>query len=210
MAVKVGKQRFLLLHRGTSRKRAVLEFAGKQVDCLKKWSTGTRTSPVFHLTGSSFKLDSKSRRWLLFLGPIFPGQIPLQDFECAFLTLGTYNLLLISSDLPSRKKAKVIAEKANAAWEEWLIEGDEIRSVLFGTKHRVSPEYPELLETQNSGREGQFLGDSAFEYNLNLRNAILKHAIYGRAKNNELGDLTVILAGLSNIQMKLQEIGTAI
>lgn len=91
-------------------------------EALEHWGASSRCSPIFPLNRSEWpKKGEPYSAW--FVGPMYPGRLP-QGIS-AFLSLGLYNLVLISK---SREEADrvtaLLAANPSVAWESWEVGED--------------------------------------------------------------------------------------
>ena len=138
MSELLGGTHFLCLRSDTNR-RTVYCYR-RFDDAIAHVDAYTRLSPIFSLNGAdhpTFGGDSTS--YLFFLGPIYPGSVPLSSFRSAFLTLGLYNILLVCRDELERQAVRTLLPTLSVSWEEWQVRGHELLEYDCGYPRGVAP-----------------------------------------------------------------------
>src|SRR5688500_3603761 len=91
-------------------------------DALSRLDGHTRLSPIFALDNAPPpSLTEDDLRYLLFVGPIYPGAMPLGSARAAFLTLGLLNVVVYSASEEERQQARDMIAGRSLSWEEWTL-----------------------------------------------------------------------------------------
>ena len=138
-----GGMAFLALHRGQDHRSHFISLHTRFEEALARWGPGSRVSPVFAAVGSrAVSLHGNEPGWLTFLGPLFPGSISPDEHPAIFLSLGLFNVLLFSSSNHERTRAREVATRHGASWEEWSLQGERLLEIEFSQTSpatRISP-----------------------------------------------------------------------
>ncbi len=167
-----GGTHFLVLCR-TSGKPHTVFLTGRFDDALARWQGGARLSPVYGVNGAkAVPFANEGTCWLLFAGPLFPGDIDVSGLDTVYLSIGAYNLIVRSDSDGSRRKARELAESNAVPWEEWEIAGAKLKKIRFSPNTGGRVAAPLLTPIPGIS---EALTPSAREY------ATLAASAYGRA-----------------------------
>jgi hypothetical protein len=135
-----GGTHFLLLHRLPNGSGHEVESVPRFDDVVSHWRDGSRVSPLFALNGSPVPpIPKEGRAWVVFMGPMFPGDFNSSVLPHAYLSLGLLNVVCVATTNSERTAALALAQKLNVHWEEWGI----VRHKLKRTRSsRYNPEKP--------------------------------------------------------------------
>lgn len=189
MIIKGGTH-YLLLVRQASGEYCVI--CHERFDrALAAWDArGTRISPIFSLNDAPAPaFPAGVPTWLLFCGPVHPGELEALRAPETYLTLGLYNVLVICRDQDSRLATKKFAADHGLAWEEWGLNGNLVDAALVThspldartgspklTTQILQPLYPKDHPLCAAGRE----------YTALLAESISRAGRYTPATANEL------------------------
>ena len=103
-------------------------------DALTKWDGGSRLSPLIAFQGAEVPTFTEgTETWLLFAGPVFPGELDPEELPPQlFLSLGLYNLVIITSDPGWRERARTYVDARHVPWEEWHLKGSKHNGIVCG------------------------------------------------------------------------------
>lgn len=124
-----GRTHYFLLTREPDLKSHTLSIYGRFDEALSRWHSGARISPVFPTQDSPAPtLSAGQRSWILFLGPLHPGEVELTSGQEVLVSLGLFNIIIISQTEPQRREAREFAESRKVHWEEWSLDGCQVTS----------------------------------------------------------------------------------
>lgn len=147
MSRLVGGMHFLFL-RSTLEERKVFCYR-RFDDAIGHSDAYTRLSPIFSINRAQPPaFPAGEETFLLFLGPVYPGQFPLDEFPCGFLTLGLLNVVIHSRSDEERARARGAAEDAGLLWEEWRLRGNTL------LEYASSPPRPPSRERRSTPLAG--------------------------------------------------------
>ena len=147
MRLKGGTYQLVLQRSQDGRRRFLYACADFQ-KALKYWTAGTRVSPIFPLEAAPLpQFDVNEGCWVLFFGPLYPAGVAFPRESSVYLSLGLYNLIVITANAKDRNAARRLPRTHCVCWEEWRVEQHRVRQVREG-----KPEGPNTASPQGSAK----------------------------------------------------------
>ena len=117
---------FLTLTRDVETRNHTVAIYSRFDQAIRNWQLGTRISPIFPLDSAVPTLHSEQFMWMTFFGPIHPGELCDSSLKQIFVTLGLYDILVISDTKQAREEVRGFANAHHLHWEEWELSGNKI------------------------------------------------------------------------------------
>ena len=147
---------FLILSRDDLHSSLRVEVTESISETLRKWSSSTRISPVFCLSGDSFvspKGESFSgTHWVFFICKLHPESELLSIVEntSVWLTLGLFNAVLSTSSDDERRRIVAWLTNSGTVYETWTVTYGEVVDVDFSAQtNRNDSPFVSLSELKN-------------------------------------------------------------
>ncbi|WP_446809704.1 hypothetical protein ACH50O_21015 [Methylomonas sp. 2BW1-5-20] len=177
-----GTSYFLLAREGEKKYRVEIRDSFSEV--FHNWTCSSRVSPVFPTNTVTIpKFNDGKRRWILFTGPIFPGNINADDFPCIFLSLGLFNVIIFSDTESDAVNAKEFAKDSELQWEQWTLDGSYLTDVNYSASDCCSISSSSI----NSVHEiGDSLKPAIREYSVLIGTAIGRASLYAKFIQSDL------------------------
>lgn len=179
----IGGTRFLLLTRQPEKSHRV-DIRERFEDVLTHWTCSSRVSPVFPIDSTPVPnfADGK-RRWLLFAGPMFPGDINPEEFPNVFLSLGLFNVIVFSDVEADAERAVDFAKRSSVQWEQWTLDGHYLVDVNYSAT--TDSTIPADILTPVSGLSDS-LKPTVREYAVLIGTAVGRAATYAQSVQSDL------------------------
>lgn len=179
----VGGTHYLVLCRDGLSHRVF--FDAKFESALAHWEPGSRISPIFSLDNSEIPtLEGRKKHWIVFTGPVYPGVLEGESFP-AFLSLGTYNLVLVGRTAADRKRVHQFLKRVGTHWEEWELVGNVLGAVVLDEVVRPEPPIPQAQLAVIPNQPEQ-LQPALREYRTLMATTVGRAAIHVPAQADEL------------------------
>lgn len=128
----VGRTHFFVLQRGDDLASHSVAVYQKFDDAATAWRPGNRISPVFPLNEASPpSFREQIRSWILFFGPIHPGELEATGLDHVFMSLGVFNIVVFCETEASRDLARTFADSRSLQWELWGLLGNRLTECTF-------------------------------------------------------------------------------
>lgn len=174
---------FLLLAREPEKKYRI-ELRDSFDDVLSHWTCSSRVSPVLPLSNVPIPdFSDGKRRWLLFAGPIFPGNINTEDFPNIFLSLGLFNVIIFSDVEAEAVRAKEFAIRSSAQWEQWTLNGNYLTDFDYSAVDGCVIQNSALTSIHSLNVS---LKPAFCEYSVLIGTAIGRASIYAKSIQDDL------------------------
>lgn len=128
----IGGTHFLVLQRNENLTTHSVFIYPRFDQAMAVCRAGFRISPIFVINKANppdFLVGS--RTWILFLGPVHPGDLYDPPCNRMFLSLGLFNVLFFSETEEMRQAVRGFADSHQIRWEEWEIQGNQLAKVHF-------------------------------------------------------------------------------
>jgi len=193
-----GGTHFLLLHRLPNGDGHAVETFARFSDVVPKMREGSRVSPIFSLNRSPVpKIPPKKQIWILFFGPVFPGNLQTDRLPQLYLSLGLLNIVCFCENAEQLKKATRYAEELKVYWEAWPIKQGKLdgpHSKIVVASHANLPKFLSIPLPDNS----KHMRSAEREYQLLMNSSYAFAAKYIPDYAKELVDFDEILRGNLN------------
>ena len=114
-------------------------------DLTSNWRPGDRTSPIFPSSSASVPDIGAGRiRWLLLLGPLYPGSLDPSMYGHTYLTMGMFNTLLYCRTKKQFDSAKRLIKPLGVPWETWKLRGHKLIEIETSSKGRRTDGHKKL------------------------------------------------------------------
>jgi len=144
---------------------------------IPAWRFGTRVSPVFPMDSAKAEFSDTSSTWLVFLGPIHPGELLGAPFKQTFLNLGLLNILILCDTNQVREEALQFANSRQLVWEEWQLLGNRLVDVELSLKTRQMSPMPTAVTSPCSIPHRDLL-PSIREYRANMATCLSRAQLF--------------------------------
>lgn len=147
-------------------------------DALGAWTAGTRISPIFPLDGAELPpLTDESVCWMLFAGPIHPEKVDHAAPTLKFLTLGLFNLLLVSLDPEEAERARQHVGMLGVCWEEWHVVGNRVEGKRYSDRISAAEPIPKSVRQPFKGAADAF-NEALREYSVMMATSVGRAAMF--------------------------------
>jgi hypothetical protein len=177
-----------------------IEGRGNLDEALERWHPRNRLSPIFGLNGAAVP-QFNGKAWLLFCGPVFPGSLEIPKGVDAYLSLGLFNLILLTHDQSAQKAARELVTGTGARWEAWTISDGSVTAVETNVRTQVPTTLGDEHRLTLSGDNRQ-LKPVMREYRTEFAQALSRASLYSAELSAELsqfdGTVRKLIAATEN------------
>jgi hypothetical protein len=163
---------FLVLRRDESFLGHTVAFYDTFPEALATWTPGARISPVFALDNATPpSLRDGAACWLLFAGPLHPERLDFGRSRGTFLTLGLFNVLLVSTTEEEAEIARQRIGLIGRCWEEWTLCGDRLVDRRYSERIAAQEPIPRALRQVVKPSE-ELLNEALREYSTMMATSV--------------------------------------
>ncbi|MEW8353505.1 MAG: hypothetical protein AB2665_06870 [Candidatus Thiodiazotropha sp.] len=125
-----GGTHFLVLNRHDAQSKYLVQAYRGFNDALSSLKSNQRISPIFPIAGAPPpSLAIKSKSYLIFCGPIYPGLLDFPSSINLYLTLGTFNVLAWCKNNHDAQVIKSFVCESQIKGEIWEVSNGEIKKI---------------------------------------------------------------------------------